>query len=188
MIMTGLKLILDRLGLKQSEFAKLLGVSPRTVSLWATGEVNLPGPVQAYVRMLQVAHPSVRSAEFKRLTGAHPVIDEGLYRLMYGPDGCGEAVAFVRQGRVVGSDRSGARFEGTYQFDSARRTNHFHGWLHIPPAGKTVTGLAAGEGGALVEVVADVCDPGPVASAKARIGGKSIELRLAYLGPLPGVG
>lgn len=186
MRVTGLKCVLDRLGLRQAEFAKLLGVSPRSVSLWATGEVKLPGPVQAYLRMLQVAHPSVREAEFARLRGALRRVDDGLYRLVYGSEGGGEAIALVRAGRIVGSDRSGARFEGTYQFDSARRTNHFHVWLRVPPAGTTLTGLAAGEGGALVEVVAEVNEPGPVASVTARIGEESLELRLAYLGPLPG--
>lgn len=172
MRVTGLKCVLDRLGLRQAEFAKLLGVSPRSVSLWATGEVKLPGPVQAY--------------EFARLRGALRRVDDGLYRLIYGSEGGGEAIALVRAGRIVGSDRSGARFEGTYQFDSARRTNHFHVWLRVPPAGTTLTGLAAGEGGALVEVVAEVNEPGPVASVTARIGEESLELRLAYLGPLPG--
>jgi hypothetical protein len=82
--MNGLKLVLDRLGLKQSEFAKLLDVSPRAVSLWATGEVTLPGPVRAYLRMLQHAEPPVRSAELARLSSPRPAFKDGLYSLMYG--------------------------------------------------------------------------------------------------------
>ncbi len=191
--MIGLKRVLDRLGLKQSEFAKLLDVSPRAVSLWATGEVALPGPVRAYLRMLQHAEPAVRSAELARLSSPRPVFEDGLYSLTYGSRSGGpdkrdtrNGVALLRRGRIVGSDAGGAKFEGTYQFDSTRQTNHFHVWLRVPPAGKLVTGLDAGETGAMVEVVADLDRADPVSSTVVHVGGRPLGLTLAYLGPLPG--
>jgi hypothetical protein len=189
--MNGLKLVLDRLGLKQSEFAKLLDVSPRAVSLWATGEVTLPGPVRAYLRMLQHAEPPVRSAELARLSSPRPAFKDGLYSLMYGTSSGSDkidkngGVALLRSGRIVGSDAGGAKFEGTYQFDSTRQTNHFHVWLRIPPAGELATGLDAGETGAMVEVVADLDHADPVASTVVHVGGQPLGLTLAYLGPLP---
>ena len=190
--MSGLKRVLDRLGLKQIEFAQLLDVSPRTVSLWATGTVGIPGPVKAYLRMLQTCEPSRRAAEIARLSTDQPGIDDGLYSLSYAAsvaDGVvavtGDAVALLKAGRIVGSDNGGGTFEGTYQFDTVRRTNHFRVWLRVPPAGELVTGFAAGEAGVMVEVIADLVRPGPVASTVAEVAGRSFGVTLAYLGPLP---
>ncbi len=190
--MSGLKRVLDRLGLKQIEFAQLLDVSPRTVSLWATGTVGIPGPVKAYLRMLQTCEPPRRAAEIARLRTDQPGVDDGLYSLSYAAsvaDGVeavtGDAVALLKAGRIVGSDNGGGTFEGTYRFDTVRQTNHFHVWLRVPPAGELVTGLAAGEAGAIVEVIADLVRPGPVASTVAEVAGRPFGLTLAYLGPLP---
>jgi transcriptional regulator with XRE-family HTH domain len=198
--MHGLKRILDRLGLKQAEFARLLGVSARTVSLWATGEVALPGPVKAYLRLLQTAPPDTRALEIARLAGPHAALDEGLYSLSYGlpetnradpgrpaPPSCvaGEALAVFRSGRVVGSDLWGGKFEGTYRFDTARRTNHFHIRLRVPPDGELVTGLSAGSEGATVEIEAEFEPAGPITTAVVDIAGRPVGLTLAYLGPLP---
>lgn len=55
-----LKDCLARLGLKQAELAQLLGVSPRTVEPWATGEQALPGPVAGYLRLFEQASPENR--------------------------------------------------------------------------------------------------------------------------------
>jgi hypothetical protein len=190
--MSGLKRVLDRFGLKQTEFAQLLDVSPRTVSLWATGTVGIPGPVKAYLRMLQTSEPSRRAAEIARPNTDRPSVDDGLYSLSYGAsatDGVeavtGDAVALLMAGRIVGSDNGGGTFEGTYRFDTVRQTNHFRVWLRVPPAGELVTGLAGGEAGVIVEVIANLDRPGPVASTVAEVAGKPFGLTLAYLGPLP---
>ena len=190
--MNGLKRILNRLGLKQTEFAQLLEVSPRTVSLWATGTVGLPGPVKAYLRMLQSSEPSRLATEIARLSKNQPGVDDGLYSLSYGAADAvdveaftGNAVALLKAGRVVGSDNQGGTFEGTYRFDTVRQTNHFRVWLRVPPTGELVTGLAAGEAGAIVEVIAGLDRPGPVASTVAEVAGQPVGLTLAYLGPLP---
>jgi hypothetical protein len=188
--MHGLKRILDRLGLKQTEFARLLGVSARTVSLWATGEVALPGPVKAYLRMLQAAPPGARAVEIARLADDHAALDEGLYSLVYGlpatdQKAAGEALAVFRSGRVMGSDLWGGKFEGTYRFDMARRTNHFHIRLRVPPEGELVTGLSAGREGTTVEITAEFEPAGPINSAVVEIAGRPVDLTLAYLGPLP---
>lgn len=189
--MRGLKRILERLGLKQTELAGLLDVSPRAVSLWATGAVALPGPVQAYLRLLQSVSPSLRAAEFARLARAPDLLDDGLYSLSYGQsvacggDG-GDALAVLRSGRIVGSDRWGGKFEGTCRFDTARKTNHVHVRLHVPPEGELVTGFCAGATGASVEVTAELARNGPLAATAVDVAGQRVDLTLAYLGPLPG--
>lgn len=189
--MHGLKRILCRLGLKQTEFARLLDVSPRTVSLWATGEVTLPGPVKAYLRMLQAAGPEVRASELGRLSAPRAAFEDGLYSLSYGlaqpPAARSEnALAMLRSGRIIGSDAGGGKFEGTYRFDSVRQTNHFHVWLRVPPLGMLMTGTGIGEAGAVVEVVADLERADPVASTVVHVEGRPLGLTLAYLGPLSG--
>ena len=184
--MHGLKRILDRLGLKQQEFAELLEVSPRTVTSWVTGDIALPGPVKAYLRLLLDADPSVREVELGRLTNRKRGFHDGLYRLSYGqpedPASDNEAIAMLRSGRILGTDAGGGKFEGTYRFDRVRQTNHVHVWLHVPPAGRLATG--ASPCGGVVEVVAELDRAEPIVSTTAQVGGLPLKLTLAYLGPL----
>lgn len=188
--MDSLKRILERIGLKQTELARLLDVSPRTVSLWATGEVNLPGPVAAYLRLLQAAGPDLVATEMSRLTGRPRMFDEGLYALAYqGHDGTppqgGDALAVLRAGRIIGSDRWGGMFEGSYRYDPKHETNHFHVRMQVPPHGELVTGFTGGPDGATVDFVAVLDRATPVASATIEIEGQPVDLKLTYLGPLP---
>ncbi len=191
--MSDLKRVLDRLGLKQTDFARLLDVSPRTVSLWATREVTLPGPVKAYLRMLQFADDSRRTLEFARLAAKAPALHDGLYGLRYGPPGAplnpgivGDGIALLKAGRIVGSDAGGGKFEGSYQFDSGRQTFHFRVWLRVPSEGQLMTDLEPANAGSLLEVIADLDRPDPFASTVAHVEGRPLSLTLAYLGPLPG--
>ena len=135
MLNLSLKDLLERLGLKQSEFARLIEMSPRTVSLWATGESPLPGPVAAYLRVLQLLPTETRAEEFRRVQGRSKMIDEGLYNVEYrspeqfglGPTAAsGSALAVVRNGKILGSDRWGAVFMGSYEFDPVSETNAVH--------------------------------------------------------------
>lgn len=40
---------LDALGWSQAAFAERIGVHPNSVSKWATGKADIPGPVIAYI-------------------------------------------------------------------------------------------------------------------------------------------
>ncbi|MGE5267788.1 MAG: hypothetical protein ACM3L9_10525, partial [Deltaproteobacteria bacterium] len=127
----------------------------------------MPGPVKAYLRMLQSADATVRSVEFRRLSEEHVGISEGLYSITYqssgdSPERGGDALALVGDGRLIGADGWGGKFEGTYRFDSARRTYHFHIWLRVPPAGETVTGSFGVGEGTLVQVEAEFDPPDPL--------------------------
>ena len=185
-----LKDILDRLGLKQAELARLLDVSPRTVSLWATGNTTLPGPVAAYLRVLQAAGPEVLAAELRALTGRTKMLDEGLYGLVYRgedgglPDG-GNALAVLRNGKIFGSDRDGGVFTGSYEFDPVNELNKVHVRMQIPPDGRLVTGYAAGPEGATLDIAGAFERAAPVASISVEAAGRPIEVQLTYLGPLP---
>lgn len=194
MMNLSLKETLERLGLKQSEFARLIEMSPRSVSLWATGESPLPGPVAAYLRVLQLLPADARADELRRVQGRSKMIDEGLYNVEYRSTGHrgddadaagGSALAVLRNGKILGSDRWGAVFMGSYEFDPVSETNAVHLRLHVPPEGELVTGFAAGPEGAIVEVTGQFDRAAPVSRAVADVAGRSLEVTMTYLGALP---
>lgn len=190
MLKTSLKLQLQRLGIRQTELARLLEVSARTVSLWSTGAVPIPGPVAAYLRVLEATGPEGLDRELTRLAHRTHRINEGVYALSYhgldrGLRTEGEAIAILRNGNIMGSDRAGAIFRGTYIFDRFRATNKVHIQLSIPPAGMLVNGHAAGADGAAIDVVGEFrrkpCDTAIV----LKVAGRPVEIQLNYLGPVP---
>lgn len=89
--------------------------------------------------------------------------------------------------RDASSDQTAgaAFFEGSYHYDSAEETNRFHVRIKVPPDGELVTGFKAGSDGATLDVVAVLERATPEAVATIDIAGAPVELRLAYLGPIP---
>ncbi len=194
MLQKSLKETLDRLGLRQAEFARLIDMSPRSVSLWATGESPVPGPVGAYLRVLQLLPAEARAEELRRVQGRSKMIDEGLYNLEYRSTGShgvdadgtvGSALAVLRNGKILGSDRWGVVFMGSYEFDPVSETNAVHLRLHVPPQGELVTGFAAGSEGAIIEVAGQFERAAPVSRTIADIAGQPLEVTMTYLGALP---
>jgi transcriptional regulator with XRE-family HTH domain len=185
-----LKNTLERLGLRQAEFARLLDVSPRTVSVWATGDTAIPGPVTAYLGLLQNSAPGVVRSELRRLEGRPLMLDEGIYGLKYtsgvnGDAESGNGLAVLRNGKILGSDRLGGVFGGSYEYDPVTKVNRVHVRLEMPPGGTLVTGFSSGPEGATIDVVASIGRAAPVSSAVVEVGGQPLEIELTYLGPLP---
>lgn len=118
------------------------------------------------------------------------MLDEGLYSLDYRGlrrrkhDG-DSALAALRNGKILGSDRFGGVFAGNYEFDQVSQRNHVHVRMQVPPDGELVNGFAAGPSGALLEIVASFERAAPSAKARIEVEGRPIEIRLTYLGPLP---
>lgn len=187
---SGLRDLLDLLGLKQAELARLIDVSPRTVSLWATGEISLPGPVAAYLRVLQLLPAAALAGELKRIKGRSKMMDEGIYSLEYrtdaGPDHeIGSALAALRNGKILGSDCWGGVFMGSYEFDPESERNTVHLRFRVPPDGRLVTGFTAGPDGATVDIVGSFERAAPVTKARAEIAGQPLDVTMTYIGPLP---
>lgn len=184
-----LKGILDQLGLKQTELARLLDVSSRTVSLWATGETALPGPVAAYLRVVR-SRPDVLHLELKRLEGREKMLDEGIYGFTYKGEHMGvldgdSALAVLRNGKILGSDRAGGVFAGSYEYDSVNELNKVHVRMQVPPEGELVTGYAAGPDGAILDIAGNFQRAEPFSKAVIEVAGRPVEITLSYLGPLP---
>lgn len=57
---------LDDLRITQAEFARLLSVTPRAVVFWVNGSRRVPGPVQAYLRLLMAVPVDVLMREMRR--------------------------------------------------------------------------------------------------------------------------
>jgi transcriptional regulator with XRE-family HTH domain len=186
---SGLKDILERLGLRQAELARLLDVSPRTVSLWSTGETALPGPVAAYLRVVQ-SRPDVLHVELKRLEGREKMLDEGIYGFTYKGEHMGvrdgdSALAVLRNGKILGSDRAGGVFAGSYEYDVVRQLNKVHVRMQVPPEGELVTGYAAGPDGAVLDIAGSFERAEPYSTTVVEVAGRPVEITLSYLGPLP---
>jgi len=58
-----------RFGLKPSELAKLLGVTQRAVYYWLRGTRTVPGPVEAYLRLLGEVPQECRHVELRKILG-----------------------------------------------------------------------------------------------------------------------
>ncbi|MDX2258709.1 MAG: hypothetical protein NW205_07285 [Hyphomicrobiaceae bacterium] len=185
---TGLKCSLERIGLRQADFARLIGVSARTVSLWATGEKALPGPVCAYLRLIRDMPPDALARELRRVAGRAKMLDEGLYSLSYGVPGGAKsdtALAVLRNGKVLGSDRLGGVFSGTYEFDAVEEINRLHVRLKMPPRGTLVTGHVSGSQGEVIDILAAVERAAPLSRATVSVLGSPVEIELSFLGALP---
>ena len=87
--------------------------------------------------------------------------------------------------RILGSDRHGGTFTGSYDFDPEAQTNTLHVRLAVPPGGMLVTGFDAGPKGATLEIVGRFDRAAPVSKSKVEIAGRPVDVQLTYLGPLP---
>lgn len=116
---------------------------------------------------------------------------EGLYSVDYklagAPEGMhrGEALAALRHGKVLGSDRWGGLFGGSYEFNRALGRSRVHIELQLPPDGVLVTGFSAGASGAVIAIDAEIDVAGTVSTTTIDVEGQPVEVRFAYVGPLP---
>ena len=94
------------------------------------------------------------------------------------------ALAVLRDGQIMGSDRLGAVFTGEPGFATAGG-NAVTIDLTVPPGGELISGFKAGPSGASVTINTDF-DPSQDTQVKmVDIGGGPVEVQLVYLGPLP---
>jgi hypothetical protein len=110
-----LRSALSDLGITQQDFSRLAGVTSRAVSLWVTDERQIPGPAEAYLRLLLSLPKTAQLKELARLSKKDQQMYEGMYLINYqGQTGGGYAVLILSGGIAFGSDTQ-VRYDGTYE-------------------------------------------------------------------------
>lgn len=185
-----LKETLKSFGLKHVEFARLINVSPRAVSQWIKGDVKIPGPAEAYVRLLKSISPILRATELARINGRANRLDDGVYSLTYLGTDCDQpciarGLAVLRDGKILGSDRLGGVITGHYTYDPNRETNAVHVRLQIPDGGVLVTGFTAGDREVTLDIAGQFARAAPTSTSTVHVEGTPVDVRMTYLGALP---
>jgi len=119
------------------------------------------------------------------------LLANGLYGLDYratyeGEEDGGTALAALRDGQILGSDPWGGVFRGCYEFDPDSDLNVVRLKIEVPPEEMLVTGFSAGPDGATVDIVGAFGASKIPAVTVVTVGGHPLQVRLSYLGPLPG--
>lgn len=125
---------LRKSGLAPGELAKLLGITPRAVGLWLSGERDVPGPADAYMRIFLDLSAGARSIELRRLTESKPTMRDGMYAVQYqSGTSSGYATVVLDNGRAYGADPAGGSYDGYYHYDEAIGTATVHLKITFPP-------------------------------------------------------
>lgn len=143
--MTGndLKAILMELGISQADFARLIGVTPRAVTLWMADERAIPGPADAYLRLLRLLPPNLRQVELSRLKQKGTGMRDGMFGITFqGQEGAGMGVLIFDNGRVYGTDTEGVRYDGEYIFNELSAVADVKVKVTFPPNVKAVFGIS----------------------------------------------
>lgn len=119
------------------------------------------------------------------------MLQDGLYDLSYrsglaSEPSIGYGLASLRNGRILGSDRWGGVFSGSYRFDAVRGVGEIQVRLNAPPDGVLITGLPSGPDGLTLDVVAELKADTPRTSAVVDVGGCPVAVEFSYIGPIRG--
>ncbi len=138
-----LKTILLELGITQADFARLLGITARAVTLWMADERAIPGPVESYVRLLRLLPLNLRQIELSRLNKRGTEMRDGMYGITFqGQRGTGMGVLVFDSGRVYGTDTEGVRYDGEYVFDEKTKLADVKVKVTFPPNVQAVFGIS----------------------------------------------
>lgn len=138
-----LKAILKEIDLTQADFARLLSITPRAVTLWMADERAIPGPAEAYVRLLRLLPPHLRQIELSRLKQKGTDMRDGMYRITFqGQQSAGMGMLVFESGRVYGTDTEGVRYDGEYLFDERTGFADVKIKVTFPPNVRAVFGVS----------------------------------------------
>lgn len=133
---------LTQCAIRQADFARLISVTSRAVSLWLSGEREIPGPAEAYLRLFQSLPENLRRIELARLKEGGTKMRDGMFGITFqGHFGAGMGILVFDSGKVYGTDREGARYDGSYIYrEEAERVDVILK-VTFPPNGNTVLGI-----------------------------------------------
>lgn len=137
-----LRAILVDLGVSQADFARLLDITPRAVSLWVAGERAIPGPANAYLRLLRLLPPNLRQVELNRLKQKGTAMRDGMFGITFqGGQGTGMGVLVFENGRIYGTDTEGVRYDGEYILNESTGLADVKLKVTFPPNARSVFGI-----------------------------------------------
>jgi transcriptional regulator with XRE-family HTH domain len=143
MLSTELKAFISELGISQADFARLVGVTSRAVTLWLAEERAIPGPVESYVRLLQMLPGSLKYIELSRLKEKGTGMRDGMYGIAFqGQQGAGMGMLIFDTGRIYGTDTEGVRYDGEYVFHETSGLADVKVKVTFPPNVKAVFGIS----------------------------------------------
>jgi hypothetical protein len=138
-----LRAFLLEAGLSSSDFAKLIEVTPRAVTMWLSRERSIPGPVEAYTRIFRTLPTGIRQREFSRLREAKATMRDGMYAVQYqSVGGGGYATVVFDGGRIYGADPFGGKYDGYYTYDDSTGMALAQVKVTLPPNVPAVFGPA----------------------------------------------
>jgi len=138
-----LKAILADLEISQADFARLIGVSARAVTLWVGDERAIPGSTDGYLRLLRLLPPNLRQVELSRLKQKGTGMRDGMFGITFqGQQGAGMGVLVFDNGRVYGTDTQGVRYDGEYLFDEVSGLADVKVKITFPPNVQAVFGIS----------------------------------------------
>ena len=181
-----LKEILAEVGITQADFAQLIGITARAVSLWATEQRPIPGPTDAYLRVLRSLPANLRQVELNRLKQKGTNMRDGIYRISFqGQQSQGTGMLIFDSGRIYGADEGGVKYDGEYIFNETSGQADVKIKVTFPPNVKSVFGVSNPYEWAFdVTTTLDPhCDSGSLA-VKTSIG-RPIKAHFAFLRSLP---
>jgi transcriptional regulator with XRE-family HTH domain len=143
MISSDLKATLAELGITQADFARLIDITPRAVALWMADERAIPGPAEAYIRLLKLLPLNLRQVELSRLIQKGTAMRDGMFGITFqGQEGAGMGVLVFDNGRVYGTDTEGVRYDGEYLFNESSGLADIKLKVTFPPNVKAVFGIS----------------------------------------------
>lgn len=115
---------------------------------------------------------------------------DGLYSVRFFREGDdeengGEALAVLRDGSILGSDKFGGVFEGRLVGQACGREACLSLHVRIPPGGVLVTGKRVGSEEAVLDVVGRLSQRGEVLSGICKFDGERLVVSFRYIGLLP---
>jgi transcriptional regulator with XRE-family HTH domain len=137
-----LKFTLSLLRLSPVELARLLGITPRAVSLWLSGERGVPGPAEAYLNLFIALTLDQRAEELRKLEAESIAMKDGMYSIEYqGTGGAGFGVLIFDGGRVYGSDVGMGKYDGSYLINKGTGLVDVKVRVELPANQPSVLGL-----------------------------------------------
>lgn len=119
------------------------------------------------------------------------MLQDGLYDLSYrsgeaSAPSTGYGLASLRNGTILGTDRWGGVFSGSYRYDAERGVGEVQVRLNAPSDGVLITGLPSGPDGLVLDLVAEFKADTPATSAVVDVGGCPVTVEFSYIGPIRG--